>query len=57
MKEGGSGGGGGNHKNITELYGGSGKLYRDATNSFDSFPVPTPQAINNKQPLGIPPCD
>ena len=26
-------------------------------NSFDSFPIPTPQAINNEQPLGIPPCD
>ena len=36
------GGGGGNHKNITELYGGSGKLYRDATKFIRLLPGPHP---------------
>ena len=35
--------GGGNHKNITELYGGSGKLYRDATKFIRLLPGPHPQ--------------
>lgn len=30
------------HKNITELYGGSGKLYRDATKFIRLFPDPHP---------------
>ena len=41
MKEGG-GDGVGNHKNITEPYGGSGKLYRDATKFIRLLPDPHP---------------
>ena len=36
------GGGWGNHKNITEPYGGSGKLYRDATKFIRLLPGPHP---------------
>ena len=36
------GGGWGDHKNITEPYGGSGKLYRDATKSIRLLPGPHP---------------
>ena len=36
------GGGVGDHKNITEPYGGSGKLYRDATKSIRLLPGPHP---------------
>ena len=35
-------GGGGNHKNITEPYGGSGKLYRDTTKFIRLLPGPHP---------------
>ena len=40
--EGGGGDGVGNHKNITEPYGGSGKLYRDATKFIRLLPDPHP---------------
>ena len=36
------GGGWGDHKNITEPYGGSGKLYRDATKFIRLLPGPHP---------------
>ena len=43
MKEGGDGvGGGENHKNIIEPYGGSGKLYRDTTKFIRLLPGPHP---------------
>ena len=54
MKE---GGGGGIIRILQSFMGDRVNCIVTQPNSFDSFPVPTPQAINNEQPLGIPPCD
>ena len=55
MKEG--GGGGGIIRILQSFMGDRVNCIVTQPNSFDSFPIPTPQAINNEQPLGIPPCD
>ena len=55
--EGGGGMGWGIIRILQSLMGDRVNCILTQPNSFDSFPIPTPQAINNEQPLGIPPCD
>ena len=49
---GGWGGGGGIIRILQSLMGDRVNCIVTQPNSFDSFPIPTPQAINNEQPLG-----
>ena len=48
----GVGGGGGIIRILQSLMGDRVNCIVTQPNSFNSFPVPTPQAINNEQPLG-----